>query len=548
MIDAPHWTVTGRVTRRREHGKKLLFFDVTVDRELSLPLLASSAESSPKRDRSGDARCCSTATVRNTMPTFEGREVPTFQVVHSMRCYPEGAMDLKRFKCLTKLVMPKAVVRVKGKFGRTKTQELSLFADDLQIVRVQPDPSAVVKMLCNTWCASDDDDDGGGGAGGDEGDSLFDVRYCAEALGGGGGDSSSSSEGEVWFGHKELVRDLQELMLHHPSQFRRECSSIARQLQGLPPHRMRSKPMKIQARDVALLDGGYSTGLREAYAVDSALGEEVETAMGALGGDMSGLLEKLIQNLPCLDPEEKRRRELYMREKKWPQILWIASQVERMLGGLRSPEGGGSSRAAPVRIADVGAGRGDLSLALALKFRDCQFVVIDVNESSLNQGKALAARLKIKNVTFLLQDVKCISRFNEDFDLFIGLHACGGLTDAILEQVSLQRSPASFLICTCCFGKNKDLRPEAFAPAFGRHGEEGCERTLCRLADCQEHDLSSKAMHAVNAGRLRVLEGLVGSAALACTLKAFPRRWSSKNMVLCGEHRSRKTEPLAVKQ
>merc|ERR1712205_39009 len=127
------------VSRRREHGKKLLFFHLQAKPTIHLPLLAGTGTGTEKKG--------SSVAVDNVLPVVEGKELGAFQVVHSLRCYPEGTMSLRRFKCLTKLVMPSAIVRVRGRMGKTKTNEISLFAEDLVIVRVQPDPSAVVRLL-----------------------------------------------------------------------------------------------------------------------------------------------------------------------------------------------------------------------------------------------------------------------------------------------------------------------------------------------------------------------------------------------------------------
>eukprot|EP00920_Eleutheroschizon_duboscqi_P017898 GHVT01042890.1.p1 GENE.GHVT01042890.1~~GHVT01042890.1.p1 ORF type:complete len:311 (-),score=13.66 GHVT01042890.1:1014-1946(-) len=40
-------------------------------------------------------------------------------------------------------------------------------------------------------------------------------------------------------------------------------------------------------------------------------------------------------------------------------------------------------------------------------------------------------------------------------DMVVALHACGGLTDAVISYVARQQVP--FLICTCCFAKHRDF-------------------------------------------------------------------------------------------
>ena len=508
--------VTGVVTRRREHGKKLLFFDLHVESDLTLHSLTSVGILASERER-----------VQNIIPVLDGEERQTFQCVHSLKVYPkDSSMTLERFKGLTKLVMPRAVVKVRGIFAKTKTNETSLFAQELVVVRVQPDPSAIARILCHTARSAETttttqgDGDRTKGEGsrelGKEGEteeeeksssSLFDAKYCIRALG--AGHHLASSQDVSTSGGRagdspasDFVHELQMLMDQHPSQFRKECTSIARQLQGLPCNHSRLKPRRISPEELSLLEGTRSRKLQEKYEVNL---QDRDASLEQAGGGVFGLLERMIENIPTRDAEEKRRREKYLREKKFPQILWMMEQVDgiiKTIAGKRcngaKEERGEKHVKDPIRIIDIGAGRGDLALALALHFKDAEFVVIDVNESSLEQGKALARKLKIHNIQFKLQDVKCINLFERDFDLFIGLHACGGLTDAILEQALAQRSPGSFLVCTCCFGKNKNLRPERFDAAFNSNVAADYENSICKLADCCTYDISYKAMHTLS--------------------------------------------------
>ena len=579
--------VTGLVCRRREHGKKLLFFHLEAKRTVHLPLLVTGDLVTEKESQCKQHK--SSVAVDNVLPVIEGKELgPVFQVVHSLRCYPEGTMSLKRFKCLTKLVMPNAFVRVRGRIGKTKTNETSLFAEDLVIVRVQPDPSAVVRLLCNTkTCAESATEKPELDEQGNEKSWLFDRKYCMNALGGGCGGRNSkgglsqlqrsapstSNRCESVSEEENFVSSLQELLETHPSHFRKECTSIVRQLQGLPANRTRLRPMKIHEKDLHILEGKHANALRGCFDVfpsepfhDPDPSNHCETTTKKPEKDkdkpLVGLLAALMRNIPTKDIEERNRREKYMREKKWPQILWMLEEVRKMLQIIterKEREKKRSEDEEPIHVIDIGAGRGDLALALALTFKDCRFVVIDVNEKSLCQGKDLARRLQIENIRFVLQDVKTIHVFlDTTFDLYIGLHACGGLTDAILEQALLQSVPASFLICTCCFGKNKSLRSDQFraimfdgkssvADGDVHHKEDAeYEHVVCKLADSCAYEVSFKAMHLVNAGRLKVVRNTIvkdkgkgediqrDNNNICLGLKTFPKEWSPRNMVLYG--------------
>ena len=174
----------------------------------------------------------------------------------------------------------------------------------------------------------------------------MDWSYCAEALGfrdGSGGGGAGDA--------RDFVCDLQELMLSHPSQFRRECASIVRQLQGLPPHRTRLRRARFQMRELAILESGRVEGLRAAYPVEEAEAPMESGDPGGMADPINGketqrnlpsstsmpkLLRHLIKNLPkgC-DPEERSRREDYIIRKKWPQIQWMSAEVDKILHRIR---------------------------------------------------------------------------------------------------------------------------------------------------------------------------------------------------------------------
>eukprot|EP00920_Eleutheroschizon_duboscqi_P017882 GHVT01042873.1.p1 GENE.GHVT01042873.1~~GHVT01042873.1.p1 ORF type:complete len:875 (-),score=60.13 GHVT01042873.1:638-3262(-) len=108
------------------------------------------------------------------------------------------------------------------------------------------------------------------------------------------------------------------------------------------------------------------------------------------------------------------------------------------------------------RIIDVGGGRGDLALAIAENIPRCRVLVVDCNDASIRAGHrralmtGLADRIQFVKADFRAFDSKrCIA------DMVVALHACGGLTDAVISYVARQQVP--FLICTCCFGKHRDL-------------------------------------------------------------------------------------------
>jgi hypothetical protein len=106
----------------------------------------------------------------------------------------------------------------------------------------------------------------------------------------------------------------------------------------------------------------------------------------------------------------------------------------------------------PIKIADLCGGRGDLSLMLAYLYPNCQVTIMDRNKLGLYQAQYRARMLGLTNCAVREMDLfeyQC----SEHFDIVIGLHACGSLTDAIIEKFTPHTD--YLFIATCCFGKMK---------------------------------------------------------------------------------------------
>jgi len=154
------------------------------------------------------------------------------------------------------------------------------------------------------------------------------------------------------------------------------------------------------------------------------------------------------------------------------------------------------------------------------------------------------------------------------YDLVVALHACGGLTDAVLLHALFLE--AAFIVCPCCFTKlrrakktivsledasigyaneiSKCFEPAAthkertqdagsteaglFAEHFGAFMD-----LLCLLAESPLRDASWTAMVAVNSLRFRALQRLhsCNDAHLTLQMKQFDASYSLRNIVLFGE-------------
>ena len=107
------------------------------------------------------------------------------------------------------------------------------------------------------------------------------------------------------------------------------------------------------------------------------------------------------------------------------------------------------------KILDVCGGRGDLSIMLAWMNPSWSITLVDRNQCALQQAQYRALNLGISNLKSHEIDLFSLSGNHEimqsEYDLVLGLHACGSLTDMILEMFGPMTE--KMLIATCCFGK-----------------------------------------------------------------------------------------------
>jgi len=121
----------------------------------------------------------------------------------------------------------------------------------------------------------------------------------------------------------------------------------------------------------------------------------------------------------------------------------------------------------PKRVLDLCGGRGDLSLVLAHRFSSWQITIMDRNTCALAQAEYRANKLSLTNVSTMEIDMFNI-RPNHDvllesYDIVLGLHACGSLTDIMLEIFSKPTTRFKHLfIATCCFGKVRECDRSEF--------------------------------------------------------------------------------------
>lgn len=266
------------------------------------------------------------------------------------------------------------------------------------------------------------------------------------------------------------------------------------------------------------------------------------------------VLDCIMSNVPTGLTEADRNRRLdYLKLKKIPQIEWMLLRIQSMVEKIRVRKQSSGSTA-EIRIWDVGGGRGDLAMAIAATVPDCHIRVLDVQESSLLAGKALSATLGLAtSIQFDHMDfLKTVSVLQNDNnpDLIVALHACGGLSDAILAFLSVHPQ-CEALVCTCCFTKLASLAQDAWSQIncsngiwksqfpissdllpLALHSVECLDVELCRIAECVGLSVESNtAMHAINTLRLLALQKHESRPRVLQILE-FPAIWSVKNQVL----------------
>jgi hypothetical protein len=217
--------------------------------------------------------------------------------------------------------------------------------------------------------------------------------------------------------------------------------------------------------------------------------------------------------------------QLYAECKKRPQICVMCALVLRQLQSFlptcESPSTLCDSAAQlGCVIVDIGGGRGDLALNLARLLQQSYVLVMDRNSRSLETGKRKAEELNLlSRMAFLCEPIEGAARTLEEFVrtarqriaghehesvpvVVVALHACGGLTDAVMEICYMQQWP--FVCCTCCYASNRQLRRWTRACGAIQGTEHSTDDVFVHLgaaAETQHYPAQDRAAHLVNSMR-----------------------------------------------
>ena len=240
------------------------------------------------------------------------------------------------------------------------------------------------------------------------------------------------------------------------------------------------------------------------------------------------------------------------KRKKEPQLEWMAEQVKSVLKECYPYRfrGTSSRHEIPLRILDVGGGKGFLANHLARSLLDSgyqvEILVLDVAEGAVRNGRSRSERRNLSHVVqYAVADASTVdSSVYGDVDLVVALHACGTLTDVALGHAVNQQ--AAFVICPCCFLSN----PQLIVPTIIRRGDEvkkdgiavrewldidsGPYEKIKGLAEKQgDLKLANRAIHTLCALRLTAVQ-THASIPMDVSIRTFPVAFSTRNFCLVG--------------
>ena len=231
--------------------------------------------------------------------------------------------------------------------------------------------------------------------------------------------------------------------------------------------------------------------------------------------------KQALSNLPegaedIISHHHKLTRSQYLEEKKNNQTLWFVNRLQRF--GRQ-----------PKCVLDVGGGRGDLAVQIALSFTDAKVIAVDCNKSSIEAGKVYAQQCGVDDrIEFVernfSQYVEEYDTTTQKIDCVVALHACGDLSDMALSFAhSIQ---CNFIICPCCYTK-RYLDP--FVPYWYTYCNEEERDSLTRLVELDDHrTVSRRAMIVINSMRRSAFQDSV-------CLEEFDSKISKRNVAIVGD-------------
>lgn len=136
-------------------------------------------------------------------------------------------------------------------------------------------------------------------------------------------------------------------------------------------------------------------------------------------------------------------------------------------------------------IVDFCCGSGHLGIVIASLLPDCHVVLLENKEESLDRAKIRCKALNLINLTFLQSN---LDYYSGEFQIGVSLHACGVVTDIVLDKCMEQG--ANFVSCPCCYGAIHDMHHLTYprSDLFKRHEISGSDYFCVAHCSDQAHD------------------------------------------------------------
>lgn len=193
------------------------------------------------------------------------------------------------------------------------------------------------------------------------------------------------------------------------------------------------------------------------------------------------------------------------------------------------------------KIVDFCGGGGHISLVLAWIFPKIHVTLLDKNEVSLALAQKRKQELGLTNLEIVCSDVEAWQ--SGKFDVGVAIHACGSLSDIIMEKCIAQG--ACYVLAPCCFGALQNADTELIClPRSSKFSEAGVTKedymSLSSVADVNTSGVSlestqyltgKRAMSIIDHDRnLRATQN--GYSTFQFTMK--PPTCTPKNEIICG--------------
>ena len=259
--------------------------------------------------------------------------------------------------------------------------------------------------------------------------------------------------------------------------------------------------------------------------------------------------EPSVINLPTgsedlLSAHGKLTRYEYLETKKNNQSVWFIERIKQfdITNELQhTEEVDDQHEQRTIRFLDVGGGRGDLAVQIALNFSNAIVIVVDCNANSIKAGEEYAMKCGVKDrIEFhCMNFTEYITQYHGSsnggcIDFVVALHACGDLSDMALNFAHTFET--NFIIVPCCYPK-RYLQPY-FTPYW--HGlckNDNEIDSLSRLVELDDHrDVSRRAMLVINSMRQSefIIDKKKTKNVHDVTLEEFDCKISKRNIALVG--------------